>query len=87
MAVEFRLDASEMEPPEPFEKATEILRQLKPGQYLRMLHRRIPYPLFAFCKELSLDYAVDDSPAEIYQIIVYFPEDAHILAGEGVLCG
>lgn len=58
MLVEVVLDASEMEPPEPFDRATGILRELEPGQYLRMLHRRMPYPLLEFCQAMSLTYTV-----------------------------
>ena len=50
------LDATAMEPPEPLQKATLILQQLQPGQYLRMLHRQLPYPLFASCQKLDVSY-------------------------------
>jgi hypothetical protein len=50
------LDATAMEPPEPLQKATLILQQLQPGQYLRMLHRQLPYPLFASCQQLDISY-------------------------------
>ena len=53
---EILLDAEVMEPPEPLQKATLILQQLKPGQYLRMLHRRLPYPLFETCPQLAISY-------------------------------
>ncbi len=53
---EILLDASAMEPPEPLQRATVILQQLEPGQYLRMLHRRLPYPLFDACKSLAIDH-------------------------------
>lgn len=82
---EIPLDAREMAPPEPFEKATAILRQLEPGQYLRMLHRRAPYPLFEFCLEMGLTYTVLESTVAPYEIILYLPEDAQALHAEGVL--
>jgi len=85
MLVEVTLDASEMEPPKPFERATEILRQLEPGQYLRMLHRRLPYPLFEFCQAMSLTHSVIKGSATPYQISVYFPADEQALRQEGVL--
>ena len=44
MLVETTLDARDLAPPEPFDIATAILRQLQPGHYLRMLHRRVPLP-------------------------------------------
>jgi hypothetical protein len=53
---EIQLDAAAMEPPEPLQKATLILQQLQSGQYLRMLHRQLPYPLFASCQKLDVSY-------------------------------
>jgi hypothetical protein len=82
---ETTLDAREMVPPEPFERATAILQQLEPGQYLRMLHRRAPYPLFEFCLKMGLTYAVLDSTVAPYEIILYFPDDEQALRNEGVL--
>jgi len=86
MAEEFTLDAREMAPPEPFDKAVEILQHLKPGEYLRMLHRRVPYPLFEFCSALSLDYSFRETPASDFEIIIYFACDRETLRGEGLLC-
>jgi hypothetical protein len=85
MLLEVTLDASEMEPPEPFDRATEILRQLEPGQYLRMLHRRVPYPLFEFCQAMSLSHSVIESTAAPCEIIIYFPADEQALRQGGVL--
>ena len=53
---EILLDATAMEPPEPLQQAISILQQLKPGQYLRMLHRHLPYPLFESCQQLRISY-------------------------------
>jgi len=75
-----------MAPPEPFEKATAILRQLQPGQYLHMQHRRAPWPLFDFCRELSLHYSCEEKSASVYEIFIYFPDDEKTLIKEGVLC-
>ena len=84
MLVETMLDAREMAPPEPFDKATEILRQMQPGHYLRMLHRRVPYPLFEFCRALSLAYSVDED-GDACEIIIYFSADEQTLRQGGVL--
>jgi hypothetical protein len=85
MLVETTLDARDMAPPEPFDKATAILRQLQPGQYLRMLHRRVPYPLFEICRAMSLAYAVKEDTAAACEILIYFPADEQTLRQEGVL--
>ena len=85
MLVETMLDAREMAPPEPFDKATAVLRQMQPGHYLRMLHRRVPYPLFEFCRALSLTYSVNEDDATAYEVIIYFPADEQALRQGGVL--
>jgi hypothetical protein len=85
MLVEVTLDASEMEPPEPFDRATEILRQLESGQYLRMLHRRVPYPLFEFCQAMSLAHAVIEGSGTAYEIIIFHPLDEPALRQGGIL--
>jgi hypothetical protein len=43
---EILLDVSELEPPEPLVLTLEAAEQLKPGQYVRMLHRREPCMLY-----------------------------------------
>ena len=53
---EILLDASTMEPPEPLQRASLILQNLNAGQYLRMLHRRLPYPLFDTCNALAIEH-------------------------------
>ncbi len=74
-----------MEPPEPFDTATEILTKIQPGEYLEMLHRRVPYPLFDICTKLSLNHAVEEKGATNYRIIIYFDDDVMTLKAEGVL--
>ncbi len=46
MPHEVLLDVSDLPPPEPLEQTLDAAEALKPGQYLRMLHRRDPCMLF-----------------------------------------
>jgi len=46
MAREIVLDVSELEPPEPLVQALAAIVQLQSGDYLRMLHRRVPCLLY-----------------------------------------
>jgi len=85
MLVETTLDARDMAPPEPFDRATAILRQLQPGQYLRMLHRRVPYPLFEFCRTMSMAYSVNEDAASACEIIIYFSTDEQALQQGGII--
>jgi len=40
------IDGRDLEPPEPFVKTMETLDQIAPGQKLRLLVGREPFPLF-----------------------------------------
>jgi uncharacterized protein (DUF2249 family) len=56
MPNEILLDVSDLEPPEPLVKTLEAAEQLKPGQYLRMLHRRDPCMLYGNLDENHFKY-------------------------------
>lgn len=63
------LDASELEPPEPLVRALAALDNLQPGEYLRLLLRREPFPLYALLDEdgyLHLGRRGEDSLFEVY---------------------
>jgi len=85
MLVEHTLDASEMEHPEPFEKSTAIVSEMGVGEYFRLLHRRIPYPLFDFIKNLNLDYVVTTGDKAAYEVVIFFPDDFEELKQQGVI--
>ncbi len=74
-----------MEPPEPFGIATKILTEMQPGEYLEMLHRRVPYPLFDICTKLSLSHSIEEKEASSYRIVIYFDDDGVALKAEGAL--
>ncbi|MCB1683345.1 MAG: DUF2249 domain-containing protein [Pseudomonadales bacterium] len=80
------LDARLMEPPEPFRQVVAKLSRMRPGEYLIMQHRRIPYPLFEFCTRQSLRWrVVPVEGREEYLITVYFPADEDELRVTGAL--
>jgi hypothetical protein len=85
MLREITLDAREMEPPEPFKKSTAILAAMQPGEYYRLLHRRIPYPLFELCKSRKMDYCLRDGCHADYEVLIYFPCDHQLMSEEGLL--
>ena len=45
------VDARGLEPPEPMEKVMQVLALLRPGQSIRMLLHREPFPLYAILAE------------------------------------
>lgn len=48
---EILIDARWLEPPEPLEKVLQALARLRPGQSLRLLLHREPFPLYALLAE------------------------------------
>lgn len=44
--MERELDVSTLEPPEPFERILDALIDLQDGDWLRVHHRREPFPLY-----------------------------------------
>ena len=69
------LDASDMEPPVPFEQALLLLAELQPGEYLRMAHRMIPWPLLEYCNERKLEYRVQPGETAKYNILIWYKQD------------
>ena len=51
MGVEHLIDVSTLPAPEPLEAVLDALTHLSPGDYLRVLHRREPWPLFPILEE------------------------------------
>jgi TusA-related sulfurtransferase len=48
---EILLDARGLEPPEPMQKVMQTLALLRPGQSIRLLLHREPFPLYAVLAE------------------------------------
>ena len=55
-SIEVLLDVSDLPPPEPLEKTLDAADMLKPGQYLRMLHRRDPCMLYGNLDDNGFEY-------------------------------
>ena len=76
MPDEFLLDVSELEPPEPLELTLEAAEQLKPGQYLRMLHRRTPCILFGNLKDNHFKYLQIKGSTTAVEVFIWRENDA-----------
>ncbi len=83
--IELRLDAQEMEQPEPYERAMAILSRMKQGEYLHMLHRRIPFPLLDFARDVPLSFVVSAGVDVAFEIFLFFPGDYPNLRDAGLL--
>ena len=76
MPDEFLLDVSELEPPEPLEQTLEAAEQLKPGQYLRMLHRRTPCILYGNLDDNNFKYFQRKGSTTAVEVFIWRENDA-----------
>ena len=60
MCKEIILDVHEMQSPEPMEVVMKGLESLQQGEYLKMLHRMQPFPLYDILLENGFRYKVTD---------------------------
>jgi uncharacterized protein (DUF2249 family) len=67
---EILIDARWLEPPEPLEKVAQALALLRPGQHIRLLLHREPFPLYPMLKEKSCSYDTRAQPDGTYVILI-----------------
>ncbi|HKK14055.1 MAG TPA: DUF2249 domain-containing protein [Gammaproteobacteria bacterium] len=82
---EIRLDVSALAAPEPLERVLEALETLQPGQYVRMLHRREPFPLYGMLTEDGFLYLTRPGQSAAYEIFIWHREDPEAEAAVGNL--
>jgi hypothetical protein len=70
MSDEILIDARWLEPPEPMEKAMQALPLLGPGQHIRMLLHREPYPLYAILENRGYTHDAVMQPDGSYVILI-----------------
>jgi TusA-related sulfurtransferase len=69
-AGEILIDARGLEPPEPLEKVTQTLALLRPGQSIRLLLHREPFPLYAILDERGYRHDTTAQPDGSYVILI-----------------
>ena len=67
----YELDVRDLEPPEPLQQALAILPILKPGEQLRMLHHREPFPLYAMLRERGFTYRTTQLADNNYEVLIW----------------
>ena len=72
---EVRLDVSDLEPPEPLVQTLEAAAQLKPGQYLRMLHRRDPCLLYGNLDDNHFKYIQRKGSTTAVELFIWAEND------------
>ncbi|MCK4675140.1 MAG: DUF2249 domain-containing protein [Gammaproteobacteria bacterium] len=80
MSNEVLLDVSDLEPPEPLVQTLEAAEQLKPGQYLRMLHRRDPCMLFSNLDDNHFKYFQRKGSTTAVEVFIWPENDAEAAA-------
>jgi len=72
---EVLLDVSELEPPEPLTLTLEAASRLKPGQYLRMLHRREPCMLYGNLDDNHFKYHQRKGKTTAVEVFIWAEND------------
>lgn len=65
------LDARSMAPPEPMERTLEALDELLPGQRLRLLLPREPYPLYGILDRNGYRHQSEPQPEGHFAILIW----------------
>lgn len=74
-ANEILIDARWLEPPEPMEKVMATLCLLRPGQSIRMLLHREPFPLYPLLAERGYGHATRMETDGSYVILIHKETD------------
>lgn len=72
---EILVDARGLEPPEPMERVMQTLALLRPGQSIRLLLHREPFPLYSLLAERGYRHATRMEADGSYVILIH-PIDA-----------
>ena len=83
------LDVSELPAPEPMQRVLSELGRLGPGEFLRVRHRREPFPLYAMLGDLGCVHRArrllsSGRAAEAFEILVWRADDVDAAAACGV---
>ncbi|CAG0125244.1 hypothetical protein RHDC2_00906 [Rhodocyclaceae bacterium] len=65
------LDARGLPPPEPMQRALETLESLQPGEQLRMLLHREPFPLYNLLRERGYTHRTTQLAEDTYEILIW----------------
>ncbi|MHB1052813.1 MAG: DUF2249 domain-containing protein [Thiobacillus sp.] len=71
MTTEIVLDVRGLEPPEPLVKVMDALETLSPGDRLRMVHDREPYPLYGILQEDGYQYRTETFADGRVEIVIW----------------
>lgn len=70
---ELLVDARRLEPPEPLDRVLAALARRQPGQRVRLLLHREPFPLYTLLQQMGLAYSTSLMPDGNYCILIGDP--------------
>lgn len=65
------IDVSALEPPEPLERILDALADLPDGDWLRVLHRRDPVPLYRMLLQMGYRWHTDSPAPGRFEILIW----------------
>jgi TusA-related sulfurtransferase len=71
MAAEIILDVRGLEPPEPMVKVLDALETMPPGDSLRMVHNREPFPLYGILQQDGYQYRTETFVDGHFEIVIW----------------
>lgn len=75
-ATEITLDARDLEPPEPFERAVAVLERLQRGERLRLIVPRRPRMLYPWLEEHGFCATTDEQSDDRVDVIIWRHDDS-----------
>ncbi|HEY9052687.1 MAG TPA: DUF2249 domain-containing protein [Gammaproteobacteria bacterium] len=75
MSNEIVVDVHELQPPEPMELALNALDKLGDGDYIKMIHRMQPMPLYRILDENGFRYKAITGTTSAFDIYIWRASD------------
>jgi len=70
------LDVSELEPCEPLQRTLAALQTLAQGDYLRVVHRREPHPLYPLLEKSGFRWHTRKGGKAGFEILIWRQDDS-----------
>ena len=64
-------DVQDLPAPEPMQKIMEAVADLGEGQYVRMMHRMEPYPLYSVLEDMGFQHQLYLKGEAPYEIMIF----------------
>ncbi|OGT18817.1 MAG: hypothetical protein A2V90_01720 [Gammaproteobacteria bacterium RBG_16_57_12] len=76
MEAEIELDVSMLEPPEPLQRILNTIHTINPGQYLKVLHHREPFPLYPILEREGFTHNTRQGQVMPFEIFIWRMNDS-----------